>query len=223
MIFESLSDIQGLAQDFVLRQPGLAVDVEREEAVRLLWPRHRSRVESLGFQIRHCHLAEQVHGAEIAMVGESTHETGGWQEGPVLHQHVDGLICRTKGVMLGIYVADCCAVYLVDEAAGSLGLVHSGKKGSALGIAGKAVRLMCERYGARPDRVRAVLSPCIRPPAYEVDFAGQIQQSLLEVGLKASHIEDTGLCTSKDLDRFYSYRMEKGRTGRMLALLGWKD
>ena len=33
-------------------------------------------------------------------------------------------------------------------------------------------------------------------------------------------IHDDGECTACDLEQFYSYRMEKGRTGRMLALLG---
>jgi copper oxidase (laccase) domain-containing protein len=32
-------------------------------------------------------------------------------------------------------------------------------------------------------------------------------------------LSDTGDNTGADLERFYSYRMEKGRTGRMLALL----
>ena len=31
---------------------------------------------------------------------------------------------------------------------------------------------------------------------------------------------DTGFCTACDVDSYYSYRAEKGRTGRMLALLG---
>jgi copper oxidase (laccase) domain-containing protein len=29
-----------------------------------------------------------------------------------------------------------------------------------------------------------------------------------------------GVCTACDLERYYSYRVEKGKTGRMLALLG---
>jgi copper oxidase (laccase) domain-containing protein len=33
-------------------------------------------------------------------------------------------------------------------------------------------------------------------------------------------VDDCGLDTASDLERFYSYRMEKGRTGRMVAL-GW--
>jgi copper oxidase (laccase) domain-containing protein len=39
-------------------------------------------------------------------------------------------------------------------------------------------------------------------------------------GVPADRIRDDGICTASDLGRFYSYRMEKGRTGRMLALLG---
>ena len=33
-------------------------------------------------------------------------------------------------------------------------------------------------------------------------------------------IHDSGLDTAADTKRFYSYRVEKGQTGRMLALFG---
>jgi hypothetical protein len=99
-------------------------------------------------------------------------------------------------------------------------VLHSGKKGSELGIASEGLRLMQEHFGSRPENVRVQLAPCIRPPAYEVDFASQIRQSCLEAGVLPENYADCGLCTSSDLARYYSYRMEKGRTGRMLALLG---
>jgi polyphenol oxidase len=35
-----------------------------------------------------------------------------------------------------------------------------------------------------------------------------------------TQIHDSGVCTACDLERYYSYRAEKGKTGRMLALLG---
>ena len=66
------------------------------------------------------------------------------------------------------------------------------------------------------------LSPCIRPPAYEIDFAAQIRESCEEAGVPAGQIHDPGTCTSRDLDRYYSYRVEKGKTGRMLAVIGWR-
>lgn len=64
------------------------------------------------------------------------------------------------------------------------------------------------------------LGPCIRPPAYKVDFAAQILVQAAELGIPAEQIFDCGTCTAQGLDRYYSYRMEMGKTGRMLALFG---
>ena len=117
-------------------------------------------------------------------------------------------------------MADCCAVFLVDPQQGAIGLVHSGRKGTELNIVGAAVQ-KCELSLERTlhDLV-AQLSPCIRPPHYEVDFAAEIVQSLKRSGV--SRVFDSGENTAADLERYYSYRMEKGRTGRMLALLALK-
>jgi copper oxidase (laccase) domain-containing protein len=30
---------------------------------------------------------------------------------------------------------------------------------------------------------------------------------------------DDGICTGREIGRYYSYRVERGRTGRMLAVL----
>jgi copper oxidase (laccase) domain-containing protein len=56
---------------------------------------------------------------------------------------------------------------LYDPESGALGLAHSGWKGT--GIALKALRLMEERWGVRPEGVAAVLGPCICPRCYRVD------------------------------------------------------
>ncbi|MFV1995218.1 MAG: laccase domain-containing protein, partial [Verrucomicrobiales bacterium] len=63
-------------------------------------------------------------------------------------------------------------------------------------------------------------SPCIRPPDYEVDFAAGIRQQCCERGVPPEQVHDEGISTVSAPDRYYSYRAEKGRTGRMLALLG---
>ena len=129
------------------------------------------------------------------------------------------MVSNLPGVVLGIYVADCCAVYFADPVSGAFGLVHSGKKGSELGIAAVAIQEM-QRLGAQPQDIRVQLSPCIRPPSYEVDFAAQIRRQCLAAGVMPDHLWDDGVCTAREVGRFYSYRTEKGRTGRMLALLG---
>jgi copper oxidase (laccase) domain-containing protein len=50
-----------------------------------------------------------------------------------------------------------------------------------------------------------------------VDFAAEIVRQLYAAGVGT--VADCGANTAADLGRYYSYRMEKGRTGRLLALL----
>ena len=74
-------------------------------------------------------------------------------------------------------------------------------------------------FGTEPEDLIVVLAPCIRPPHYEVDFAQTIKEQALAQGVLAGNYHDCGICTASDLSRYYSYRVEKGNTGRMLALL----
>ena len=155
--------------------------------------------------------AQQVHGNRIGVVDEQTSES-------TCLESCDGLITNRPGLCLGIYVADCCAVYLADPVRKVIGLVHSGKKGTELGIASNAIRAMEQHFGSRASDLIVQLGPCIRPPHYEVDFAAEIARQCRDLGVTA--VNDCGVCTACHPDRYYSYRAEKGRTGRMLAFLG---
>jgi len=211
MTFPALEALPVFAHRFTLRHPDIDVAEERAVVVGRLWDWHRSQAEEIGFSGRALCIAEQVHGKEVAVLTAPTIEA---------IAGTDGLISNVPGLVIGIYVADCCAVYLADARSGAFGVVHSGKKGSELGITTQAIEKMQQHFGTNPADLCIQLSPCIRPPAYEIDFAAQIRQQALDAGVPAAQIHDTGLCTSLDLHRFYSYRMEKGLTGRMLALLG---
>lgn len=211
--YEEFGEMAGVAHRFVLRQPGIDVEGEREEVIERLSDAHFGHLVEMGFPKGSLVLAEQVHGCGVAVVGPNT------PAGTIV-RGVDGLISNVPGKVMGIYVADCCPVFLADEEAGSLGLVHSGKKGSELNIVGAAIELMVKEHGAEPGRMQVRLGPCIRPPSYEVDFAAKIRADSELGGVPSDRIRDDGTCTSTDLKRFYSYRMEKGRTGRMLALFG---
>ncbi len=202
----------GVCADFLGRIPGVSVDTDREATVQRLRPAHEAAIERLGFTWSHFHRAEQIHGVGIAVVGEN--EPAGTREG------VDGLMTAEEGELLGIYVADCGAVYISDPVRGVLALLHSGKKGTEGNITGKAIAMMGERFGSKPEDLVVALAPCIRPPAYEVDFASEIKRQAMKAGVPEAQFSDSGVCTSSDLKKYYSYRVEKGSTGRMLALLG---
>jgi polyphenol oxidase len=204
--FPALSEIGIVEHGFILRIPGLDVQTDRQSALERLEHYHRDQLATIG--TRSLKQAEQVHGNGVARidVASATRTEG-----------VDGLVTADADVVLGIYVADCCAIYLVDPIRPAIGLVHSGKKGTEQNIVGSAVRKLHIDFGSEPEDLIAVLSPCIRPPCYEVDFAQSIVAQLRTKNV--NKIYDNQDNTGSDLDRFYSYRMEKGRTGRMLAYL----
>ncbi|NBR70013.1 MAG: laccase domain-containing protein [Verrucomicrobia bacterium] len=156
-----------------------------------------------------CVMAEQTHGNEVALVGHG-------ELGKVMPM-VDALITREKSVPLVIRVADCGPVWLHCGKTGAIGLVHSGKKGTAAGVVPATVRRMKEEFGSEPQEMFALLGPCIRPPHYDVDFASEIIRQLGKEGV--GEVVDTDLCTASDPVRFFSYRREKGKTGRHFAIL----
>jgi copper oxidase (laccase) domain-containing protein len=130
---------------------------------------------------------------------------------------VDALITRTRGLPLVIRVADCGPVYFYDPVQSVIALAHSGRRGTEGNIVGATIKALEKDYGSDPRDLIVQLGPCIRPPHYEVDFAAQIGRQAREAGV--IHYHDCGVCTAARLDRYYSYRAEKGKTGRMWAAL----
>lgn len=198
----------GHRADFIERIPGVVTTTDKSETLANLEPHHEKAAKALGFD-RTYH-AEQVHGSEVAVITPDS---------PRFTPGVDALL-TSHPLLLGIHVADCGALYLLDQVTGAIGLLHSGKKGTELNITAKTIEAMKENFGTDPAHLVAVLAPCIRPPHYEIDFASTIREQALESGVLPENYHDCGLCTASDLNRFYSYRLEKGNTGRLLALFG---
>jgi copper oxidase (laccase) domain-containing protein len=208
--FSALNAVGICRHVFTQRTPGIDVSHDKAEALRCLDSAHREIRRATGVSEWPVLTAKQVHGDQIAIVDlpiESDTQFAG----------CDGIITNQREVALGIHVADCCAVYIVDPEKPAIGLVHSGKKGTELGVVTNAIAQMKAHFGSNPADLVVQLSPCIRPPHYEVDFAAKIIGQCRAQGVKQIH--DSGICTACHPDLYYSYRAEKGKTGRMLALL----
>ncbi|MGC1324060.1 MAG: polyphenol oxidase family protein [Candidatus Udaeobacter sp.] len=216
--FPALSAIEICRHVFAQRIPGIDVSHDKTEVLERLDAAHREICNATGFTDWPLFTAEQVHGNEIAVVERAVASAVlsgvNGREFPAC----DGIITNQRSVALGIYVADCCAAYIVDSKTPAIGLVHSGRKGTELGVVTNAIRQMMEHFGSDPAELVVQLSPCIRPPHYEVDFASEIRRQCRALGVQ--HVHDSGTCTACDLARYYSYRAEKGKTGRMLAVIG---
>jgi copper oxidase (laccase) domain-containing protein len=211
--FLALSAIGICRHVFTQRIPSIDVSNDKAEVLKRLDSAHRGIRNAIDVGDWPLITAQQVHGNKIAVV-DTPLKTD--KEFP----GCDGIITNQRGIALGVYVADCCAIYIVDPGTPAIGLVHSGRKGTELGVVPNAIKQMIDRFGSDPLNMIIQLSPCIRPPHYEVDFAAKIIEQCRDQGVREIH--DSGVCTACDLEHYYSYRAEKGRTGRMLALLGLK-
>jgi copper oxidase (laccase) domain-containing protein len=209
--FASLANIPNCRHIFTQRVAGIDVAHDKSEALRRLEAAHLEIRRALGIADWPLLTAEQIHGNKIAVVDRAIRSDKHFAT-------CDGLITNQRGIALGIHVADCCAVYIVDPKMPAIGLVHSGKKGTELAVVTSAIAQMRSGFGSKPSDLIVQLSPCIRPPHYEIDFAAKIIEQVRNHGVEK--IYDSGVCTACHVDRYYSYRAEKGRTGRMLALLG---
>jgi len=204
--FEPLAGVSGLSAAFVPRLAGIDVTTDRAMALERLAPAHAEYLRARGFDATCLATAEQVHGDVVSVAADST-----------MHVGADALVTGVRGLGLGIYVADCAAVYLADRQGRAIGLVHSGRAGTAKNIVGRAIALLGTEFGVAADDLVVEISPCIRPPLYETDFAADIAAQARAAGV--TDVRDRAICTGQNVDRYYSYRVERGQTGRMLAVL----
>ncbi|PYJ61772.1 MAG: hypothetical protein DME74_07395 [Verrucomicrobia bacterium] len=195
--FPALSAIEICRHVFTQRIPGIDVLHDKAEVLKWLDAAHREIRNAIGIGDWPLFTSQQVHGNKIAIADSRT-------RGPVGREFpgCDGLITNQRGIALGVYVADCCAVYIVDRKTPAIGLVHSGRKGTELGVVPNAIREMIDRFSSDPADMIVLLSPCIRRPHYEVDFAAEIISQCRALGVK--EIQDSGTCTACNLKRYYS-------------------
>jgi YfiH family protein len=206
-------------------QPAIGLKIETYPALNLPGLRHGFSTRSdqpleqldaevaqafaaAGFPIALGVHAAQPHGNRVRAVDRP------W---PGRVPEVDALTTATPGLPLVIRVADCGPVFFFDPVRRAIALAHSGRRGTEGNIVGATLEALQKNYGSTPADLIVQLGPSIRPPHYEVDFPAEIERQARAGGVV--HYHDVGTCTASHLDRFYSYRAEKGKTGRMWAVL----
>ena len=117
--FPALTAIPAIRHAFCVRVPGVDVKVDRAEALERLAVQHQTIRAALGIDGKEFVLGQQVHGRAVAVVDART-------RGPV--GKVDALITADPDVCLGVHVADCCAVYIVEPERRVIALLHSGRR-----------------------------------------------------------------------------------------------
>ncbi len=190
--------------------------------------------------------AYQIHSPKVVIVEEAWSLDG--------RPRADGIVTRARGLAVGVSTADCGPILLADAASGVVGAAHAGWRGALGGVIEATVEAM-EQAGAQRGRIAAALGPMIRQPNYEIgpdlmarfldadannrrfftdsrrsghalfDLAGYIVARLTRTGVGL--VEDLGLCTYAEPERFFSYRRachraepDYGRHVNAVALTG---
>lgn len=181
---------------------------------------------------------KMTHGVDVAVLEEPL-KPG---------QRLDGDACVTDrpGLGMSLTTADCVPIFYHDPEHGAVAVAHAGWRGTVAGVAETTLRTLAERYGSRPEAVRVGIAPAIGPCCFEVDadvagpfearFPGEdlvrklgtkwrinLWQAnrlvLLSSGVLPDHIAVGDLCTACRQDLFFSYRRDRGTTGRMVAAI----
>jgi YfiH family protein len=80
----------------------------------------------------------------------------------------DGMMTDVPGVMLGVQVADCVPILVVDVKRRAVAAFHAGWRGTLGRIVERGIGRMRLRYGSRPEDLVAAIGPSIGPCCYSV-------------------------------------------------------
>ena len=198
---------------------------------------------AVGFSPEQTVFTKQLHTDIIRVVDESFRGEGLYRD---VSDVCDGQITNRPGVALVAFAADCTPVLLYDPVRKAIGAVHAGWRGTAAGIAAKAVEAMAREYGCRPENIRAAIGPSIGPCCFETDW--DVPQAMLDsLGEAArpaisqkgekyfvdnklcntlwlqkagvTHIDVSPECTKCRPDRFWSHRVSGGVRGSLAGII----
>jgi YfiH family protein len=162
-----LGDLPGLRPGFTTRAGGVSEGIydslncglgsdDEQERVQ----ENRRRVLQLtGIPANTLLTAYQVHSPDVLVVEEE------WRDGP--RPKVDALVTTRKNIAIAASSADCVPILFADPEARVVAAAHAGWRGAVGGVLQATVKQMCA-LGARPERIRAGIGPCIGPASYEV-------------------------------------------------------
>lgn len=197
-----------------------------DDAAPLIEENRKRALHSLGLGKHPLSILKQVHGVQVCEACE------GKQEG-------DALVTKEGNRTLAIGIADCYPVLFEDATAGVIGAAHAGWRGTLGKIVVHTLDKMLEQ-GARRERIQVAIGQGISQQRFEVgeevldqfwqagfpkkvarqrhlDLNACLVHTLTEAGIDDTQIWSMKRCTYED--DFFSYRRDKGTTGRMWGLI----
>ena len=197
----------------------------------------RALLDALALRERHWRAVKQVHGSSVA---------GACNQQP----EADAMVSDRLDQVQAIQVADCLGVLIACEDGGVVAAVHAGWRGIVAGVIPATIRHMADRHAKRPSNLIAAIGPSIGIDRFEVgeevakafddagmgstirhtygpkphiDLVAAAHVQLRQAGLDADAIDRSEHCTYRDDELFFSHRRDRGRTGRMAAVIACRQ
>lgn len=200
------------------------------ENVRL----NRQRLfDNLSIREEYLAQAKQMSGDGIRIVNS-----------PGKYADCDAMITSSNNIFLSVLTADCVPIHIWSADAPVVAAVHSGWRGSELGILGKTIKTIHESFKVDSDSLRLVIGPGLSRDNFEVgpefkdkfplEYLRPIKESAkyhfdnnrflrdtaIKLGVIGSNIETLDYCSFRDEDLFFSHRRDNEITGRMISVIG---
>lgn len=201
---------------------------------------------ALGVEMGKLVLSSQVHEDTVRRV---TLDDAGKGLDRSIDYNADGLTTNVPGLTLTTFGADCLTILFYDPVKKAVANVHSGWRGTALGIVDRAVEQMERSFGSRAADLVVAIGPGISkccfethsevPEAmvkalgrdtselvvslgngkYKVDLKGINTLRLKRKGVLATKIDISPDCTMCSHEKYWSHRYTQGNRGSQAALI----
>lgn len=188
----------------------------------------------------------QTHGTSCLTIDETYLNVSAEQKQKML-QGVDALTTNHADICLCISTADCIPVLIYDQTHHAAAAIHAGWRGTVQRIVSQTLQQMQQRYGTEGKGCIACIGPGIllqafetgdevyeafaaagfpmsqlsyRHPStqkYHLDLPAANLLQLQEFGIPIAQIEQSGICTYTQHDRFFSARRLGIKSGRILS------
>ncbi len=207
---------------------------------------YRRFCAAIGADVHRIAMSNQVHSDVVrtitsADVKSDLYDPEGYE--------ADGLVTDIPGTALVIFSADCLPILFYDPVRRVAAAVHAGWRGTALGITGRTVDKMAERYGCRPQDILCAIGPglsgccfethedvpnamtaalgrdalpCIETlptGKYKLDLKALNTLWMTRAGILPEHIAVSPACTACAPDKYWSHRGTGERRGSQAAVI----
>ena len=171
-----------------------------------------------------------MHGDQMVLAGQA-----------LFAGEADAIYTRERKKTLAVTMADCLGILLYDPTQQTIAAIHAGWKGTRAGVLEKTLGKLITMQAIVPETTQLAFSPCLQKESLEInaeiansldanfitqkdghyyfDMPGCNVAQALRQGLLPSNLHLHSGCTLTETEKYFSYRGEGPKSGRMAAII----